>query len=62
MRATLHKLLAGASLVVLTVFGLTVLSSSSTDSSDTSQVYAFFDTNCSSAIAILYDSIEDMLE
>lgn len=59
MRATIHKLLAGASLVVLTVFGLTVLSSSS---SENSQVWAFLDTTCSSSFAELFDSIEDMLE
>ena len=59
MKNAIHKLLAGASLVVLTVFGLTVLSSSS---SENSQVWAFLDTTCSSSIAELFDSIEDMLE
>lgn len=45
MRVTLHKLLTGASLVVLTVFGLTVLSSSSNDPA-TTPVYGFTDKDC----------------
>ena len=60
MRATLHKLLAGASLVVLTVFGLTTLSSS--DSTDTTQVWGFLNKTCNSEIAVLLDSIDDMLK
>ncbi|MXZ56430.1 MAG: hypothetical protein F4Z14_09725 [Gammaproteobacteria bacterium] len=59
---TLRKLLAGSLLVALTVFGLTALTSSSTDSGETTQVWGFLNETCNSEIAVLLDSIEDMLK
>lgn len=59
MRATLHRLLAGASLVVLTVFGLTVLSL--IDPDDT-KVWGFTNETCNSEWSMLFHSLEEMLE
>lgn len=58
----LHKLFAGILLVTLAVFGMTALSSSSSDSADTTQVWAFLNTTCNSEVFVLLDSTKDMLE
>lgn len=58
----LRKLLAGTILVALTAFGLTALTSSSTNSAENTQVWGFLNKTCDSDIAVLLESIEDMLK
>ena len=59
MKATIHKLLTGAFLVVLTVFGFTVLSS--IDHEDT-RVWGFTNETCNSEWSMLFQSLAEMLE
>ena len=56
----LRKLLAGTILVALAAFGLTTLTSSSTNS--VVPVIAFLNTTCNSALYMEHESIQDMLE
>ncbi|MXZ56506.1 MAG: hypothetical protein F4Z14_10115, partial [Gammaproteobacteria bacterium] len=57
---TLRKLLAGMVLITLTVFGLTALTSSSSD--PVVPVIAFLNQTCSSELYMEHESIQDMLE
>ncbi|MXZ43678.1 MAG: hypothetical protein F4Z01_01665 [Gammaproteobacteria bacterium] len=57
---TLHKLFTGMIFVALTAFGLTALTSSSSDS--VVPVLAFLDETCSSDVYMEHESIQDMLE
>ena len=59
MKATIHKLLAGASLGALAIFGMTVLSSDS--SNDNSSVWAFLNDSCSSELSMIFLSLDDMI-
>ena len=59
---TLRKLLAGTVLVALAAFGLTALTSSSTNSAYNTQVWAFLNETCTSEIAVLLESVADMLK
>ena len=58
---TLHELLTGTLLVALTVFGLTALTSSSTNSSDT-RVLGFLNETCDSEDLILFQNMIDLLD
>lgn len=59
MKSTTHKLFGGTFLVAMTVFGLTVLSSSS---SDDTRVLGFIDDSCSSELQMTFNSLGDMID
>ena len=56
-----HKLLTGILMVALAGFGLTALTSSSTNSGDT-RVWGWLNTTCNSEWSMIFQSIGDMLE
>ncbi|MCY3540745.1 MAG: hypothetical protein OXH31_02385 [Gammaproteobacteria bacterium] len=57
----LHKLLAGTILVALAAFGLTALTSSSTNSGDT-RVWGWLNTTCNSEWSMIFQTMGEMLE
>ena len=59
---TLLKLLTGILLVALTAFGLTALTSSSTNSSYDTRVMAFLNETCNSLELMLFQNATDMLD
>ncbi|MYF02338.1 MAG: hypothetical protein F4227_05070 [Gammaproteobacteria bacterium] len=57
-----RKLLAGSLLVALAAFGLTALTSSSTNSSYDTRVMAFLNETCNSLDLMLFQNLTDMLD